>query len=462
MKILLVSANQEFLPDPVFPLGIAYLCAALDVSPHPYAVLDLCFSKDYRSDLENALKDFEPQAVGLSLRNIDNVAWPHSISYLPFYRELIETIRRESPAKIVLGGAGFNLMPRELLEHLRADFGVAGDGEETLVRLLDAMDQGLPADGVPGTLTRDASAERAVPPQRTDFARSVPPNRKYLGIDDYLRFGGMGSVQTKRGCVFSCTYCNYPLIQGRHVRTRPPAEVADEIEGLLEQGIDTLFMVDNTFNYPMRHAHGICEEIVRRKLEVRWSCYMHPRYLDRELVDVMKKAGCTGVEFGTDSGSDRLLRRLGKSIDSNDVRRASELCEQAELPFCHALLFGVPGETEETIQETFRLMEQTRPTAVIAMAGVRVFPGTPLYNTIPGEKLLFEGDSILQPAFYVEPEVREFLVERLGEHAAQHKNWILPGLDVNIDPAIQRKLRRIGVKGPLWEHMRHARKRRVM
>jgi radical SAM superfamily enzyme YgiQ (UPF0313 family) len=172
----------------------------------------------------------------------------------------------------------------------------------------------------------------------------------------------------------------------------------------------------------------------------------------------MKESGCTGVEFGTDGGSDLVLKGLGKSFTKEEVRRASELCHKVGLPSCHSLVFGGPGESKETLLETLALMDEVSPTAVIAMVGIRLFPGTKLADFASQEDLIIEDESMLKPTFYLPESVRPFVLDILHEHVEENKNWILPGSNVNIDRRLQEKLRRFGLKGPLWEHMQVRRK----
>lgn len=454
MRILLISPNTEMLPDPVFPLGLAYVSAALQKGRHDHRVLDLCFANDYAQALERAVVEFDPQAIGISLRNVDNVAYPNTQSYLPFYVQVVTHLRRLTAAPIILGGAGFSLMPLALLTYLQADYGVCGEGEEALPRLLDHLEQSLSPEGVPGVICLGWSAALAgTLPSSLPLREMLAPCRDQFANEQYLRFGGMGNIQTKRGCSFSCVYCTYPLIEGREVRMRRPGDVAREMEHLSRQGIDSFFVVDNVFNFPPHHAKSICLEILKRDLKVRWSCYLHPQFVTESLLTLMKEAGCTSVEFGTDSGSDAHLKRLGKTCTRAQVSRASELCHRVGIPFCHSLIFGGPGESRRTIQETLELMTEVSPTAVIAMAGIRLFPGTSLASSASRADLIIDDETMLKPTFFLTQAVRPFLLEMLHAHAAKNRHWILPGSNVNINSRLQEKLRRFGLKGPLWEHM---------
>ena len=115
MKVLLISPNVETLPDPVFPIGLAYIAAALARNGFQCQVLDLCFEKDYEAAVESSVTSFQPDVIGLSLRNIDNVSYPNYISYLPFCAEVVKRIRLHTRGIIVIGGSGFSLMPDEII-----------------------------------------------------------------------------------------------------------------------------------------------------------------------------------------------------------------------------------------------------------------------------------------------------------------------------------------------------------
>jgi radical SAM superfamily enzyme YgiQ (UPF0313 family) len=458
VRVLLISPNTEMLPDPVFPLGLAYVSASLEANQHEHRVLDLCFVEDYAQALEQAVAEFDPQAIGLSLRNVDNVAYPNSFSYLPFYRQIMTQLRGLSAAPIILGGSGFSLMPRELLTYLQADFGVFGEGEQTLPRLLDHLQQGLPPGGIPGVIGRDSIVRQLLSPPVLSTREMFMPCRDRFANEQYLRFGGMGNIQTKRGCSFSCIYCTYPLIEGREVRLRRPGDVVKEIEHLCRGGIDSFFVVDNVFNFPPHHAKSICQEVLKRGLKVRWSCYLHPQFVTESLLTLMKEAGCSSVEFGVDAGADVHLMRLGKSFGATEIRRASDLCHRVGLPFCHSLVFGGPGEDRDTIEATLELMGEVSPTAVIAMIGIRLFPGTRLAQVAAASDCISSDQAMIEPTFYLAETVRSYILDLLRDHAAQQRHWILPGANVNISPRLQEKLRRFGLKGPLWEHMQIRRK----
>lgn len=445
MKVLLISPNREHIPDPVFPLGIAYVAAALKRRGHEVSVLDLCFSGDVDRDLESRIAEFMPDVVGISLRNVDDVAYPRQHSYLEEYRGTVAAVRRLTGAPIVLGGSGFTILPLQFLEALGADFGITGEGEEAFPDFLERLQRGE----VPETAGLE---ERIITsPARIACIGDVLPLRQAGEVASYYRLGGMLNVQTKRGCPFNCIYCTYPQIEGRAVRLREPASVADELAVLSEQhGVRHFFIVDSIFNYPVDHARAVCDEIVRRRLDVQWTCYAHPAFMTDDLAGAMAAAGCTAVEFGTDSLSDDGLAALGKNFTFETVKNASAVCRRHGLKFCHFLFAGGPGDDLERVKTHLERLDEINPDAAVIMAGIRIFPGTKLAGLAKEEQGV--GHAGLEPVFYLSQGLAEGL-EQIREMVSGRRHWIMPGFEVNLCQRLQKLLREKGIKGSLWEEL---------
>jgi radical SAM superfamily enzyme YgiQ (UPF0313 family) len=231
--------------------------------------------------------------------------------------------------------------------------------------------------------------------------------------------------------------------------------VVDELASMVEEsGLDEVFFVDDIFTWPPGHALGICEEIARRKLRVGWTCFATPLGMTPDLARAMKRAGCRGVEFGTDTASPRVLRALGKPFPQDQIGAASRACRAADLPDAHYLIFGGPGETLDTMAETFAFFDEIAPRAVLAFLGIRVFPHTRLHEMAVSDGVVGVSDDLLAPRFYISPQVgAEALRAAVGSHAAGRPNWVVPGLGVRSDPALLSALRRMGCRGPLWDRL---------
>lgn len=456
MDILLVSANREKSPYPVFPLGLSYLAGPLQARGHRLRVVDLCFAEDPESLLREELGSFAPEAVILSLRNIDNVTYPGFRSYLEGVKAVVDACRGHAP--VIIGGSGYSLMPRELIEYLGGDYGVVGEGEEILPLLLDRLAMGASHQGLPGVLAR--GEQDYLPPAPVE--KIGRPERGLFEVERYNREGGMANLQTKRGCPFSCIYCTYPILEGTRLRLRDVDDIIGEIRQLVEQnGAEYLYFVDDIFNYPVDFAEKLCRAIIASGISVSWSAFINPAFITPGLIRIMVEAGCDAFEFGTDSGSPVMLQNLGKSFTTADVREASALCREHGVDFAHYILFGGPGESEQTVLESFALMDEVAPTAVIGMTGIRIYPGTSLHRQALAEGVITTESSLLEPVFYLSPAVRDSLCDLVTAEAMKRRNWVVPGLEINMSDAMMAALRHFPVKGPLWKLMKRLGRNRV-
>ncbi len=433
MRVLLISPNREQLPDPVFPLGLAYVSSALIGAGHDVRALDLLFSDDTEAEIEGTVKDYGPEVIGVSIRNVDDVSYPKRHSYTAEYRSVVSCLRGLTKAPIVLGGSGFTIMPEEFMRELGADFGIRGEGERAFPELLGRL------GGKPGV----------VHARRVNALDETVPYRGLFDADAYYRLGGMLNIQTKRGCPFGCIYCTYPKVEGKRVRLRSPESVADELEKVVsETGVRHFFFVDSIFNHPPSHASAVCREIIKRKIGIRWSCYGIPSDMTPELAGLMRAAGCSGVEFGVDSLNDEALGALGKSFDYGKIKKAGEICRGAGIKFCLFLFVGAPGDTLERVRENFGKLDELSPDAAVIMAGIRVFPRTRLEAVMKKENGNLRAG--LEPLFYVSPEVLEN-IDDIVQEASRRKKWTLPGFEVKLSERLRRRIRESGMKGSLWE-----------
>ena len=156
-----------------------------------------------------------------------------------------------------------------------------------------------------------------------------------------------------------------------------------------------------------------------------------------------------------------MLESLRKEMTPDQILAASRACRDADLPFAHYLLLGGPGESDDTLSETFDLMDRCEPTAVIVMCGIRIYPGMEIERQARDEGLLAPGESLLEPKFYLSPAVRSSLLERVADEAARRPNWIVPGLEINLSPRLTKRLRALGHKGPMWELLAQRKRRTV-
>jgi radical SAM superfamily enzyme YgiQ (UPF0313 family) len=449
-RVLLISANGYDVPYAVFPLGLAQLNAALRAAGHETKWVD-CLAD--REPIEHTLDAFQPDFVGVSLRNIDDVAFKKRETFYGTLFELCDRLRQRSPARIIVGGSGFSIFPERLLARCGADFGIQGEGEAGLLELLAALETGADYRFIPGLVFHDDGIVRANPQQPDRLERPITaddrPNRL---VDFYLSRSLMLNVQTQRGCSFECCYCTYPLIEGRRHRRRPPELVADELAQLAARGTRYVFVVDSVFNSSPAHVFETCEAILRRGVKIQWGCFLRPQGLTAEQMNIMARAGLAHIEFGADSFSDTVLAAYQKRLRFEDIRHSAELAAQARVDQCHFLILGGPGETPETLEETLANSRRLRDSVILPIIGMRVYPGTALHRQAVAEGVIAPETDLLEPFHYLAPGLSaEFIQQRLRGFLKTNPNWIIGEPPPSFHQLVQR-LRQRGVAGPLWTY----------
>ncbi|MBI2924879.1 MAG: cobalamin B12-binding domain-containing protein [Verrucomicrobia bacterium] len=449
-KILLISVNTCRDPYPVFPLGLGYVDAALRTAGHATRWLDV---QTDGQPLAEVLSEFRPDFIGLSLRNIDDVVIKKRETYFDGLSALCQEIRRLTASPIIVGGSGFSIFPAELLARSGADFGIQGEGERSLVALVTALERGGDWTRIPGLVHRRDGQIICNPQQAgAPLDELAPPVRPARLAEFYLSKSSMLNVQTQRGCAFHCCYCTYPLIEGRAYRRRGPVAVAEELAQIQRQGAAYVFFVDSVFNSSAEHVADICEAILRRGVTLKWGCFLRPANLTPDLMKLMARAGLAHIEFGSDSFCDEVLAAYGKRFTFDDTLHSSELAAREQIDYCHFLICGGPGETRATLAQGFANSQRLPGGVVLALVGMRVYPGTPLFEQARREGQLPTDADFLQPQYYLSPELTEVEVfDQLHEFSRQSPNWIVG------DPPpeyvrMAEKLRARGVVGPLWSY----------
>lgn len=449
-KVVLLSANRCTTPDPVFPLGLTCLSAALNGAGYETRWLDVQLDTD---TLEQALKEFRPDAVGISLRNIDDILIRKRETFFGELAALVRRVRAAWSCPVVLGGSGFSVFPQRLLDLSEADFGIQGEGEAGLLALLEVLRTGAGFANVPGLVHR-VGQQIVVNPQQPGPLSSptTSADRPARVVSHYLSTSGMLNIQTQRGCAHTCCYCTYPLIEGHSPRRRPPEEIAEDFAQIEAQGARYAFVVDSVFNSSQAHIVETCEALLRRRLAIKWGCFLRPEGLTAELMSLMQRAGLAHAEFGSDSFCDSVLLEYGKRFTFDDVLQASQAARSAKVDYCHFLIAGGPGETPETLEEGYRNSLLLPGAVIMAVVGMRIYPGTGLHRRALREGRINADADLLEPNYYLAPGLTtEAVFAQLHSFAQRSPNWIAGDPFPGYDRLIQR-LRSRGVLGPLWSY----------
>ena len=260
MKILLVSTNRNTLPMPVMPIGACIIAHALERSGHTVHLLDLMFTRDATAEVESAVKGFQPDVVGISVRNIDNNDMRNTVFYLDTLRNIVNALRTGTDAPIFLGGAAMGVMPEEILRLVDVSGCVIGDGETIFPLLVERISQGGSFRDLPGVAYIENGTFRRNPPAAIGFSAEcpAPDYHRWLNTTAYRSHLATVPIQTKTGCQFQCVYCTYPRIEGCTYRLKEPGSVADAVARIAATGLRDIEIVDSVFNAPLEHAMNVC------------------------------------------------------------------------------------------------------------------------------------------------------------------------------------------------------------
>jgi len=449
----------------VGPIGLEYVAEALRTAGFGIDILDLCWEENWPNSLRRFFASRSFDLVGVGLRNTDDCAMASRRSFLGEFVAIVSSIAEASGAPLVLGGGGFSVMPVEILKLCRAAAGIWGDGEFAFVELAEKLKRGEEWSGVPNLIRPDGDSWRRNPAYTLPLNELPPMKRDIFDNRRYFREGGQAGIETKRGCAQSCVYCADPVAKGRTVRTRPPADVADELESLLRQGIDHIHTCDSEFNLPPAHAREVCREIIRRDLGDKLNLYAYcsPAPFPPELAVLMKKAGFRGINFGVDSGDDRILKNLGRDFSVVDIINAVRRGRRQGITIMLDLLIGSPGESRRSIINTIDLARQSGSDRVGIALGARVYPGTELGRMAEDGYLkdgLSGGGEPAEPLFYLEPRISPFAAGLLDELIGDDKRFFFLGsqrpdrnYNYNANQALIDAIGR-GHRGAYWDILR--------
>ena len=369
------------VPGKLPPLGLAFVAASLEKAGYQAAILDNYNLKKPIEEVKQELKRLEPEIVGITCGSVT-------------YRRCLETaqaVKEVLPScNVVVGGWQPTYMPESLLDYPEIDYLVMGEGEQAMVQLANSLTNGKKSDvaKIPGVAYRNNGEIVKTAPtfmQELDQipfpARHLLPMEIYDRIIPYLDASPVDTMNVIRGCPYHCAYCETKKLWGPTCRAFSPKRVAAEIEHLVQNfGSRGVYFVGDNFTINKKRTIQLCN-LMKKKLDIKWVCDTRVDQISRDLLKEMKSAGCQTIWFGVESGSARILEKLNKKITLEQISHAFKLCKQEGIQLACSFMVGIPGETVEDMNATFKFARKLDPDWCQFNTYVAV-PGSKLYDEI--------------------------------------------------------------------------------
>jgi len=373
-------------------LGLGHLAAVVKASHRTIRIFDPIKPRSV-SALQEVVAEERPDVIGFYSTTLYMRAIKRAVS-------LIERIADWNPL-IILGGPQVSSTPEEAMEYTRADVGVIGEGERTLVELLERFEAGDEEfDGLAGTIVKKNGELRRNPPRpRIENLDSLPypawelmpPFRSWRPTPASYRRLPLAVIVASRGCPYRCAFCDQAVF-GHSYRARSGESLFEEVKFLIgKHGIKEVRFFDDTFTENRKRVEEFCDLMLKSDVAVLWTCLATTRSADEGLLKLMKEAGCWQVLFGLESASDDTLRRLRKPQTVEQITQAVANAKRAGLSVRADFIVGLPGETLEEMRATVEFAKRLD----VDFAHFNRFtplPGTELHRELVSRGYRFDFD----------------------------------------------------------------------
>ncbi len=410
MRVALVSPKWNRKANDYPALGLGYLAAVLERDGHQVRIFDFALypTAPLEEDVQQVCT-FDPEMIGITAMS-------------SVYHSAMQTatlLKAYLGRPIVIGGPHATVYPeRVLAESPVIDCVVRGEGEETIRQLARALDGTGSNLGAIDGLTYRKRSEIVSNPDRPlirDLDSLPFPARHLFDLKHYgLRTPGgqpMVTVMSSRGCPYNCSYC-FKGIVGRTYRQRSPGNIIAELRQVIDQyDVRNFYFIDDLFTIDRHRLNALTEQLVAARLDIRWQCLGRVDRVDAEVLRKMYAAGCRRIHYGIESGNQQILDGVGKGIKLEQVRQAVRWTQEAGIEVKGYFMLGLPGDTEETLQQTIDLATELDLDETM-FSLTTPFPGTRLWDELVKKKPGTEYNQDFARAYYYgnpDEEVTPFL-----------------------------------------------------
>jgi radical SAM superfamily enzyme YgiQ (UPF0313 family) len=410
MKIALIAPPYPLEQAPSPPLGICYVASACIAAGHEVTILDYIVSQYRPEKLKAELDAFQPNVVGATSVTMN----------FPAAAEIMKTVKIHRPQAVtMMGGPHVSFDQENVLNaYPEVDVIVSGEGELTLKELLPAIHDRSVWKDIRGIAFMEEGRIIKTPPRELiqDLDALPIPTRDLLPMSKYLALGFPVSIITSRGCPNKCIFCLGRKMVGMKVRYRSAKKIVDEIEYLLSFGLSRINIADDFFTANKKRVAEFCEEILKRDIRFAWSAFARVDSVNRETLDLMKKAGCDAVSFGIESGNPEILKTVQKNITPDQAEKAVQMCKESGMIAHASFILGLPGETRDSMEETLQFAKGLN--IPFGYHLLSPFPGTTIREDISNYDLeILTDDWNLYDADHAIVQTRSLSAEEIGRFA---------------------------------------------
>lgn len=377
MKVAFIKLPSAYAyKQPI--LGIGYISSYLKSRGHQCRIFDAHFHSWSYQEIINNVCEYQPEIVGIT-------AMTHEV--IPAHRTAQVLKDKNKKLPIVIGGCHITALPKRTLEEFPCfDYGVYGEGEKTMLELIEARDSGN-LEKVSGLVFRNSRGKIIINPPRAMLTPEELNSLPYPDFEQYYHspkaLAGKGKYYvlfTSRGCPYNCAFCMQVL--GRKLRRRSADSVLSEIEySLTKFGAHTIDFSDEIFLFNTRDTRELLLKMIEAGLpkRLKWSALTRANMVTAELIDLAKQAGCIRLAMGVESGNEDILRTIKKKISIKQIGQAAKIINEAKIPLVTYYILGHPDETLETVKQTVNLASRLKSDEIYV--GLMVpYPGTQVFT----------------------------------------------------------------------------------
>jgi len=334
--------------------------------------------------------------LGITIRNVDPSIYGIEESFIEEIKNIVLYIKKKYDKTIILGGSGFSIMPREILDYVEGDYGVFGYGEKAVLKLLNDIRQSninyRIIDGFKLGIDKNLSHERG----------------RFFDYKKYFKEGSIAGFETQKGCNDSCIFCSEAK---KRIIHKDIQTIIQEIRVISDLGYGRFHLCDSEFNQNLDFSESFLKALIKEDIKINWALYMKPVPYNKQYFRFLKDSGAEIITLSVDSYT---CNGTEKSYSFEDLKNIIRYSKEYEIKLAVDLLTGFPYETMNSIEKIAQFFKENRPNTVGISYAIRIYPYTEIEEIISKNgnlKKNLEGDSknnYIKPVYF-----KNFSVDKL-------------------------------------------------